>query len=69
MPKVPGGKRISPVIVGCVDYEFGTALRHHQTKFIYEVRQPIHSVIDVNQPVLADQVELDEYGFGGFVAD
>jgi hypothetical protein len=75
--KVPGGKRIIPYIVGCVDYEFGTSTHHHQTRFIYEVERRIQVapnvypfvMIDVTEQVPASNVALTEYGFGGFVAN
>jgi hypothetical protein len=30
-------KYVAPAIVGCIDYQFGTSQRHHQTRFIYEM--------------------------------
>jgi len=76
-PEGPGGKRILPVIVGCIDYEFGTSTRHHQTGFIYEVERRIQVppnvyplvMIDITEQVSASDVVLTNYGFGGFVAN
>lgn len=75
--KVPGGKRIVPYVVGCVDYEFGTSTRHHQTGFIYIVQRRIQVppniypfvMIDITQQVAPSDVALMKYGFGGFAAN
>lgn len=77
-PRVSGGKRIVPIIVGCVDYQYGTSTRHHQTQFIYEVQRfdrvanskrlyPIYS-IEVPRPIPALDVVLTKYAFSGFYA-
>lgn len=72
------GKRILPIIVGCVDYQYATSTHHHQTQFIYELQRidrtlppkiyPIVS-IEVNRPVAAGDVTLIKYPFGGLFAN
>jgi hypothetical protein len=34
---LPGGPYVLPVLIGCVDYQFQSSIRHHQTRFVCEV--------------------------------
>ncbi|HVS89021.1 MAG TPA: hypothetical protein VHF01_12480 [Candidatus Acidoferrum sp.] len=77
-PKVGGGKRILPIIVGCVDYQYATSTHHHQTRFIYQVQRidrslppNIYPIISIEVPktVAPADVVLQKYGFGGFLAN
>jgi hypothetical protein len=47
-PPPPGGKRIVPIIVGCVDYQYDASDRHHQTRFIYEVQRLDRAAVAYN---------------------
>jgi hypothetical protein len=65
-------KHLVPIIVGCVDYQYGTSTRHHQTRFIYEVFRADprpNTSIEVGQDLPADSVVLTPYPFGGFSAN
>lgn len=33
----PGGEYVSPILIGCVDYQFQTSSRRHQTRFAYRI--------------------------------
>jgi hypothetical protein len=77
-PKVGGGKRILPIVVGCVDYQYATSTHHHQTRFIYQVQRVDRSLppgvypvisIEVPKTVAPDDVVLQKYAFGGFLAN
>lgn len=68
---------LAPFIVGCVDYVYATALRHHQTGFIYMLQHhdrtlppnifPIRG-IRVGHSVKAEDVYFEKWPFGGFYA-
>jgi hypothetical protein len=68
-------KHIFPIIVGCVDYQYGVSTHHHQTRFIYEVQRfdpatrPHIFSIEVGTDVPAPSVALVPYSFGGFLAN
>ena len=75
--KTGPGAIISPFIVGCVDYQFAAAIRHHQTRFIYLVQWHDQTIppgfvnivaIKVGQSVNATDVRLQKWSFGGFDA-
>jgi hypothetical protein len=34
---LPGETYILPVLIGCVDYQFQSSSKHHQTRFVYEL--------------------------------
>jgi len=74
MPKL-SGKHILPIVVGCVDYQYGVSRHHHQTRFIYEVQRfdpatPPHIFsIEVGKDVPMPNVALVPYPFGGFLAN
>jgi hypothetical protein len=68
---------IVPFIVGCVDYKYATAVRHHQTGFIYELQHHDHTLphniypiraIRVGHPISAAEVEISNWIFGGTYA-
>jgi hypothetical protein len=64
-------KHIVPIVIGCVDYQYGTAIRHHQTRFIYEVFRSgtaPNTSIEVGTDVPGNDVRLVPYPFGGFHA-
>jgi hypothetical protein len=65
-------KHIVPILVGCVDYQFATANRHHQTRFIYEIvragKAP-NTSIEVGKDIPANEVVLAPYAFGGFATN
>lgn len=66
-----------PFIVGCADYEYATALKHHQTRFIYMLQNhdrtlppgifPIRG-IRVGHDVSGPDVDVSKWPFGGFDA-
>jgi hypothetical protein len=68
---------LSPFVVGCVDYQYATALQHHQTGFVYALQHhdrtlppniyPIRA-IRVGHPIKAADVEIQKWPFGGFYA-
>jgi hypothetical protein len=68
-------KHLLPIIVGCVDYQYGASTHHHQTRFIYEVQRldpavsPNIFTIEVGKDVPAPNVALVPYAFGGFLAN
>jgi hypothetical protein len=67
-------KHILPIVVGCVDYQYGTSKRHHQTRFIYRVQPIDHTdphlgTFEVGRGVPAANVHLSAYTSGGFFAD
>jgi hypothetical protein len=68
-------KRLLPIVIGCVDYQYGTSTHHHQTGFIYEVQRldpitPPHVfTIQLNREIPATNVILTPYAFGGFAAN
>jgi hypothetical protein len=68
------GKHILPIVVGCVDYQFGNSLHHHQTRFIYEIqsvdpdRPPHIFSLMVGGSYPAERVAIIKYPFGGFQA-
>jgi len=69
--KPPTGKRISPVLFGCVDYRISSLPEHHQTGFIYNVNRidpktsSVPYLIVVDQSLPASSVTLEKYMFGG----
>lgn len=70
--KIPiEGVYFAPELVGCVDYNFSTALAHHQTGFIYDIRriEPAHPsapfVLELGKDLTQDRIRLDRYMFGG----
>ncbi len=71
----PGSQEIYPIVVGCADYQFTFESGHHQTGFIYEVRQlnpadRFHPMlIIVGRNVDAPKLLVDRYFFGGFWAN
>jgi len=68
-------KHILPIVVGCVDYQYGVSTHHHQTRFIYEVQRfdattpPNVFSIEVGKDIPAPNVALVPYAFGGFLAN
>jgi len=65
-------KHLVPIMVGCVDYQYGTAVRHHQTRFIFEIFRSgaaPNTSIEVGKDVSASDVRLTPYPFGGFLAN
>jgi len=71
----PQGKRISPVLVGCIDYDFPTAIKHHQTGFIYSIARlepgspGVPFWVIIGQPLPVERIRLDRWMFGGDNAD
>lgn len=70
-PPVPSGKRINPVLFGCVDYRFASLPKHHQTGFIYTIARTepsspnIPFLIIIGQDLPSDRVRLEDWMFGG----
>lgn len=68
-------KHILPIIVGCVDYQYGASTHHHQTRFIYGLQRfdpatpPNVFTIEVGKDVPSPNVGLIRYAFGGFLAN
>jgi len=67
---------INPVIVGCIDYQFGFKNGHHQTGFVYALyridpRYPLSLLrIYLGDTLLAARLHLEPFAFGnGFYAD
>jgi len=54
-------------LVGCVDYQFVGHERHHQTRFIYEVRSGIG--LNIGKDVPLPELALRKHFFGGDYAD
>jgi hypothetical protein len=72
------GALIFPIYVGCIDYQFGTATRHHQTGFAFSLRWRDRTIppgfvnevaIKVGHSVPNTDVILEKWSFGGFYAD
>jgi len=69
------GKYFSPVLVGCVDYQFSHSPTHHQTRFIYQIQrrnsdQPFRPLrIEVGKDLPVSDVVLTRWFFGGDYAD
>jgi hypothetical protein len=68
---------LAPFIVGCVDYQYPTSTRHHQTQFIYRLERVNHAAkpgaiptiaIRIGEPVSAPDVVIIKFPFGGFNA-
>jgi hypothetical protein len=77
-PRAPGPKRLYPIIVGCVDYQYGTSEKHHQTRFILDIQRVDRTVpkgiypvttIKNGQSVSTADVYVSKYAFGGFWAN
>jgi hypothetical protein len=75
MPDSSPGKRIDPMLFGCVDYRFASVPKHHQTGFIYDVvrtdpKTPnVPYLIIVGQDLPAANVNLERWVFGGDYAN
>jgi hypothetical protein len=72
------GAILFPLYIGCVDYQFGTATRHHQTGFAYSLRRRDRTIppgfvnevaIRVGLSVPKEDVILERWEFGGFYAN
>jgi hypothetical protein len=65
---------LHPFIVGCVDYQFATAIRGHRTPFVYILSHHDRTLqfpfraIRVGHPLSAPDVEIYKWPFGGFDA-
>lgn len=65
------GDYILPVLIGCVDYQFQSSDRHHQTRFVYETfhaQEPRTRFFLVGKDVSADDLmvirnESDDYAY------
>lgn len=64
------GKAIDLFVVGCVDYEWATSSKPHQTGFIYSVTEinPPHG-IQTLMTIPVDRLSFEAYGFGGQYAN
>lgn len=73
-PDRPNDNYISPVLVGCVDYQFTFSPEHHQTMFAYNVcradpKTPMGLVVKIGDDVLVSNLRLETFLFGGNGAD
>jgi|HubBroStandDraft_1064217.scaffolds.fasta_scaffold11268_3 hypothetical protein len=65
------GEYILPVLIGCVDYQFQSSEKHHQTRFVYEAFHAKGSTLRfflVGKDILADDLQLirndtDDYAY------
>jgi hypothetical protein len=60
------GKPIALLLVGCVDYEYASSPKPHQTGFVYEIsgKNPTHG-IQTLMTFSVDQLNFQPYAFGG----
>jgi hypothetical protein len=71
LPEGKKGTYFIAVLVGCVDYAFPSALRHHQTGFIYEIRRLDPQVphfgffIEFGKELPVERIMLTRYSLGG----
>jgi hypothetical protein len=71
MPDLLPAKRTHLVLVGCVDYQFSSLPKHHQTGFIYNVvgtnsKNPnVPYLIGVGETLPAANIALERWGSGG----
>jgi hypothetical protein len=70
-------KSILPVLIGCIDYQYATSTRRHQTRFVYQIQRsgptpedptPHQHMLHVGPDAQSDAV-LIKFPFGGFYAD
>lgn len=65
------GKNFMPMVVGCADYQFSTAAKHHQTRFIYDIlclnpKEPNHaSAIEIGRDWPVTSLVAGQHSFGG----
>jgi hypothetical protein len=71
-PNAPGAIITGLFFVGCVDYEYGLATKHHQTRFVYQVGRAMPNMppdvlgaIYVGQSLPAQEVRVARWLFGG----
>jgi hypothetical protein len=71
MPDLPTAKRTNPILFGCVDYQFSSLPKHHQTGFIYSVvgtnpKNPnVPYFIVVGETLPAANIAFERWGLGG----